>query len=302
MNGEAGAVSPPGFRATSRFDDVWAREQDICPYCASPVDGATESCAGCGRRLVHSRYRYARESTSQVTLWVLTLASGFLYVILLLADLIQENGLPILVLHAFLGLVFFGLSAGLYMRFFWAWAASIPLLMVTLFLGLLRVIGIDTTVFLPDRLELMVQPVVTSALLQSLISVIYLLLLVAQAGALLVAIIFAGPDFSRRQERMVARLERGLVNANDYYVAGRRYVAQGMWATAVLHWQRAAAQAPTNWHVLRALGEGYAELGFFERSLDVLQSAAAVSTDDAKDGVERLRDAVMQRRLESRRN
>ena len=231
MNGEAGAVSPPGFRATSRFDDVWAREQDICPYCASPVDGATESCAGCGRRLVHSRYRYARESTSQVTLWVLTLASGFLYVILLLADLIQENGLPILVLHAFLGLVFFGLSVGLYMRFFWAWAASIPLLMVTLFLGLL---------------ELMVQPVVTSALLQSLISVNYLLLLVAQAGALLVAIIFAGPDFSRSQERMVARLERGLVNAHDYYVAGRRYAAQGMWAKAVLHWQRAAAQAPTN--------------------------------------------------------
>ena len=231
MNREAGAVSPPGFRATSRFDDVWAREQDICPFCASPVDGAMESCAGCRRRLVHSRYRYAHESTSQVTLWVLTLATGFLYVILLLADLIQENGLPILVLHAFLGLVFFGLSVGLYMRFFWAWAASIPLLMVTLFLGLL---------------ELMVQPVVTSALLQSLISVNYLLLLVAQAGALLVAIIFAGPDFSRRQERMVARLERGLVNANDYYVAGRRYVAQGMWATAVLHWQRAAAQAPTN--------------------------------------------------------
>ena len=175
--------------------------------------------------------RYAHESTSQVTLWVLTLATGFLYVILLLADLIQENGLPILVLHAFLGLVFFGLSVGLYMRFFWAWAASIPLLMVTLFLGLL---------------ELMVQPVVTSALLQSLISVNYLLLLVAQAGALLVAIIFAGPDFSRSQERMVARLERGLVNAHDYYVAGRRYAAQGMWAKAVLHWQRAAAQAPTN--------------------------------------------------------
>ncbi|NLF63486.1 MAG: hypothetical protein GX579_02675 [Chloroflexi bacterium] len=231
MNREAGAVSPPGFRATSRFDDVWAREQDICPFCASPVDGAMESCAGCRRRLVHSRYRYAHESTSQVTLWVLTLATGFLYVILLLADLIQENGLPILVLHAFLGLVFFGLSVGLYMRFFWAWAASIPLLMVTLFLGLL---------------ELMVQPVVTSALLQSLISVNYLLLLVAQAGALLVAIIFAGPDFSRSQERMVARLERGLVNAHDYYVAGRRYAAQGMWAKAVLHWQRAAAQAPTN--------------------------------------------------------
>src|SRR5690606_21957721 len=123
MNREAGAVSPPGFRATSRFDDVWAREQDICPFCASPVDGAMESCAGCRRRLVHSRYRYAHESTGQVTLWVLTLATGFLYVILLLADLIQENGLPILVLHAFLGLVFFGLSVGLYMRFFWAWAA-----------------------------------------------------------------------------------------------------------------------------------------------------------------------------------
>ena len=104
--------------------------------------------------------------------------------------------------------------------------------MVTLFLGLLE--------------PMPVQPVVTSALLQSLISVNYLLLLVAQAGALLVAIIFAGPDFSRSQERMVARLERGLVNAHDYYVAGRRYAAQGMWAKAVLHWQRAAAQAPTN--------------------------------------------------------
>lgn len=297
MNRDAGALPPSAFRATSRYDDVWAHEQVICPYCASPLGEEMESCAGCGRRLVQRRYRYARESSNQVILWVLTLATAFLYLILLLADLIQGNGLPILVLHAFLGLVFFGLSIGLYVRQFWAWAASIPLLMVTLFLGLLRLIGIDTSMLLPARLEEMAQPVVTSALLQALISLAYALLLVAQAGALLSAVIFAGPDFSRRQERLVARLERGLVNAHDYYVAGRRYAGQGMWASAVLHWQRAAVHAPANWRYLLALAGGYAELRFFERSLDVLQSAAAVATGSAAEEVERLRREVLQRQL-----
>lgn len=300
MNGEAGAIPPPEFRATSRYDDVWAREEDVCPFCASPVDQETQSCAVCGRRLVQRSYLYARESSSQVTLWILTLSTSFLYFVLLLADLIQGNGLAALALHAFLGLVYFGLSLALYRRLFWAWATTIPLLMVTLFLGLLRVLGIDMTVLLPDRLEQMAQPVVTGALLQTLISAAYVLLLVAQAGALLVATIFAGPDFSRRQVRLAARLERGLVNANDYYVAGRRYAAQEMWATAVLHWQRAAAHAPANWRYLLALAEGYAELGFFERSLDVLQSAAAAATGVAADDVEQLRCQILRRQQNER--
>jgi hypothetical protein len=282
----------------SRYDDVWARDQDICAYCAALLPEDAQRCPGCGRRLLLSHYLYAEESTNQVTLWVLVAATGFLYLTLLLADLLQRNSLPIMALHAFLGLLFLGLSAGLYLRYFWAWAASIPLLMVTLFLGLLRLLGIDTTVLLPAQLEQLAPPVVSSAVLQTVISAAYTLLLVAQAGALLSAIIFAGPDFSRTQQRLVARLERRLANAMDYYVAGRRYARQGMWATAVLHWQRAAAQAPTNWRFLLALAEGYAELGFFERSLDVLQSASAVATGSAVEDVKELRRLIEQRQLE----
>ena len=52
-----------------------------------------------------------------------------------------------------------------------------------------------------------------------------------------------------------------------------------MWATAILHWRRAAANDPARAYYQRALGEAYAQLGYYERSSDVLESALERTID-----------------------
>jgi hypothetical protein len=285
---------PPAYQDASRYDDVWARDDDICAYCGTAVGGSGARCAGCGRRLERRGFLYDAPSTNLVILWVLVAASGFLYLILVLGDLIQGSGLGLILVHAILGLIFLVLSAAIYLREFWAWAASIPILLVTLFLSSLRVIGVDTTVNVITRLEEASHATLSSSFLQSLVVLLYGLLLVAQGGALLAAVFLVAPDFSRRGTPLLARLDHGLVNAADYFLVGRRYAKRGLWATAILHWQRAAAQAPHNWRYQLALAEGYAHLGFFERSADVLQSAEACAPGHAKLDVKRFRQRLAQ--------
>jgi hypothetical protein len=292
---DAGAAAhQPGFQSGSRYDDVWSREEEICPYCAIPVAGGGQRCAGCGKELMRRNFAYATASNHHVILWVLTSASGFLYLILVLADLVQGNGIGLILIHVLLGLLFLGLSAGIYLRQFWAWAASIPLLLLALFLNFLQVTSVGTSVIVPAQLEEMSQPALAGSFLQSIISLLYSLLLVAQAGALFWATVFVPSDFSRRSEPAVARLDRNLANAADYFAAGRRHAQHERWANAVLHWQRAAAQAPTNWHYQLALSEAYLQLGFFERSADVLQSATKLAGDAGAAQVERLQHRLNQ--------
>ncbi|MDT8304475.1 MAG: hypothetical protein RRC07_00955 [Anaerolineae bacterium] len=294
MNPQTGGLptTSPGYRAESRYDDVWAGDEVICAFCAAPVIPARVRCSGCDQKLRRATFRYAQPSSNVIVLWVLVAASGFLYLILVLGDLLQGSGLPLATVHVFVGLVFLTLSAGIYLRQFWAWAASIPILLLTLLLSLLQVIGVDASVLLPQRLEDVSVATLNTAFLQSLISLLYTLLLVAQGGALVWALLIGGPDFARDPVQIVARLERGLVNAADYYTVGRRYAQQGMWATAVLHWQRAAALAPHSGRYLLVLAEGYARLGFFERSADVLQSIGTRATGDVASGAERLRQRL----------
>jgi lipopolysaccharide biosynthesis regulator YciM len=68
-------------------------------------------------------------------------------------------------------------------------------------------------------------------------------------------------------------LTKGPTSAADFNAAATQLARNGLWATAVLHWQNAAAKAPQNIAYQESLGKAYAHLGFYERSLDVLQSA-----------------------------
>ena len=67
-----------------------------------------------------------------------------------------------------------------------------------------------------------------------------------------------------------------------YYVQGKRYADIGMWANAVLHYRRAAALEPTRSYYLGVLGRAYGELGYYQRSLDVLESAHKQERDPQK--------------------
>jgi tetratricopeptide (TPR) repeat protein len=97
--------------------------------------------------------------------------------------------------------------------------------------------------------------------------------------ALMVAVLKAGPDFDRVETRRVAKLKKGLQFPASYHGEAQRAAKRGEWATAVLHWQRAAANAPANRQFQRQLGIAYARLGFYERSADVLQSALRITPD-----------------------
>jgi tetratricopeptide (TPR) repeat protein len=88
-----------------------------------------------------------------------------------------------------------------------------------------------------------------------------------------VNLLLAQPDFARRPVRLLAQVERQLQSASAYFLAGKAYARREMWATAVVHWQRAAANDPLRAGYQEALGEGYARLGFFARGQDALQSA-----------------------------
>ena len=98
---------------------------------------------------------------------------------------------------------------------------------------------------------------------------------------ILFSIFRAGPDFEIVEVRQVARLGETLRLSGDYYHTGKNYADKGMWAMAVPYWQRATASDPSHIGYRRALGEAYARLGFYERSLDMLQSAAQATVDPA---------------------
>jgi tetratricopeptide (TPR) repeat protein len=76
----------------------------------------------------------------------------------------------------------------------------------------------------------------------------------------------------------VARIDRGLFEASDYFTVGRRYGQKGMWASAILHFKMAVAKEPSRPAFQRSLGFAYAQIGFFERALDVLESAKNLSS------------------------
>ena len=61
--------------------------------------------------------------------------------------------------------------------------------------------------------------------------------------------------------------------AVDYHMVARRLSSDGMWASAVLHWQRATAIEPHNIVYQRQLAKAYLHLGFLERGLDILETA-----------------------------
>jgi hypothetical protein len=85
------------------------------------------------------------------------------------------------------------------------------------------------------------------------------------------------PDFSReaRWERLEA--DRHLLNDADYYNRGRQYAKWGMWAKALLHWQRAAAMNPERDTYFAATARAYGHLGCYETALKQVDQAIDVS-------------------------
>lgn len=270
-------TDPVGFRSSSRRDDVWSRETEICPYCACEVAHEAERCPKCKRALISWHFRYERPGSNLHILWVLLAGLGQLYLINGVLDIILAAGLPLVILHLLLTLLFFGLALAVYYRQVWAHVSTIVIVLILLFLRLLNILGLTST-FLPNPADL-IQTLFISPVFNFLLDAVDGLQLAGLLLALLWAALLTGPDFEREKIRQRAHVNRQLRDPSSFDLAGRRHARRGEWATAVLHWQRAVAHAPTNRHYQRRLGQGYARLGFYERSADLLRTALNLTTD-----------------------
>lgn len=80
--------------------------------------------------------------------------------------------------------------------------------------------------------------------------------------------------------REFVTLDPTATNALALYVRGRAEARKGKWATAALHWQRAAALKPTEAGYVKDLARALAHLGRHEQALEALERGAAEHSDD----------------------
>ncbi len=176
-------------------------------------------------------------------------------------------------------MLFFLLAAGVYFRQFWAYVAAVYLLVAVLLAAFLRwIIPADLVTMGLANYDPAIQNFVVP-LVSGLGVFVRVLILTGSFLALFYAVFKAGSDFIRLPVRQVAALTKEPKTATDFNVVARRFAQKGLWATAVLHWQHAAAKAPQQWAYQESLGRAYAKLGFYERSLDILQSVHKQSSN-----------------------
>jgi tetratricopeptide (TPR) repeat protein len=282
----------PGFAAYSAYEDVWEMDLDLCAYCANEIHDTDTRCPSCRRSLVVSGYRYQRPTAELTIYWVLMLGVAQLYFVRILLDLAVYGSPLAAAWHAVLFVLLVFMVIGVFLRRFWAYLASIVTLLLIvsgMVLGYLSGTSIEDVVSKMIGGDFWGSLATSPALVlgSPILRFIVPMQLVAVLLALLYGIIKVGPDFERIHSRRVAGVDKGLEGASHYYAAGKAYAEQDMLASAILHWRRAVALEPARSFYQRVLGEAYARLGFYERSLDVLGSAKHFATSEVmKDEIE----------------
>jgi tetratricopeptide (TPR) repeat protein len=261
------------YTDTSQFDDVWARETDICAYCAQEVTLEQDKCSHCERKLATWQYRYERPSSSLHIYWVLVVGLAQLFLIQSFYDIVIQMDLLRAIFSVSLMVISFALAAGIYWRLLWSHFLTMAFLIGFIILQI-------TTLFVPFSLENVplqgIDPAIsefTGGLFAGFGDTLRLLQITAAALALVQAIMWATPDFERVPLRRLARVSKRPKFASDYHLLAKNFAENNMWATAVLHWQYAVSRAPTQASYMLHLGRAYQHLGFTERSRDILQTA-----------------------------
>jgi tetratricopeptide (TPR) repeat protein len=277
-------IGDGGMKSRSDYNDVWEQESDICAYCAYEIDFDDKKCPNCRRRLTARSFRYPLSSKELTMFWALLLAVAELFLFQAVLDVIVREPFAAVVWHSMLFVLIGVLAASVALRQLWAYPASIVVLLIlftVMLLGFMagkpaeeliaEIAGEDLVSILSIDLDYV--------FMRSLLTFGDVLQFAAVTIALLYGILRIGPDFERVQIRYIARVDRGMSDAAAYFARGKLYAGQGMWATAILHWRRAAAKDPSRAYYQRVLGEAYARLGYYERSFDVLKSALERTID-----------------------
>jgi len=272
------------FKHSSKFDDVWERDSEICAYCAHELEYDDQRCPNCRHRIVSSFYRYPKVSSDLIIYIVLLLGVAQAYFLLVLMDMIIYRSLLLVAWHGFILAVISFLIVGIFFRRFWVYVASIIILLAIL-VGLLLGSSLDLSqgnVASSDSMLTVFEsmagdPIFSVA--RKLEQFVRPLIGLATFLALLYAIFRVGPDFQRVKSRNTAGIQKGIDEASGFYSAGKEHAQAKRWASAILHWQRAAALDPSRSYYQRVLGVAYSQLGFYKRSIDVLESAKQLSNN-----------------------
>lgn len=263
----------PEYKPVENYDDIWTKESPMCGYCAHPLAPEDERCPNCKQQLVVRTFRYPNASSNLTAFWVLLLGVSQFFLLQLLYNILAQGNLYAAAGSGLMVAIFAGLALGVAWRQTWAHLTAIYWLIGVILFSVLRWL-------LPANLVMQgvadMDPAIQQFILpltSGLGETIRIFILAGAILALFYAIFKAGPDFDRVAVRQVAMLTKGPVSAADFNAAATRLARNGLWATAVLHWQNAAAKAPQQVAYQESLGRAYATLGFYERSLDVLQSA-----------------------------
>jgi tetratricopeptide (TPR) repeat protein len=260
----------------SKFQDAWSSSADLCAYCAQPVQRSDKHCPKCRRRMVGKEPVFPNRS-KYLIIWVaLRSINHFFAVIGLLLTgasffaILPE--LPPFQRIYLLGIVFgqiisIGFTAALFWRQVWAyWLAILGLLLLVL-----SVVGLA---FLSIPLPATVQSSGSTFL-----GVICIAPFIIVELLYVYMVIMAGGDFKRVARWRIAVADDRIKDPLVLDKAGKMFAQRQMWATAVLYWQRAVGRSPGNVAILRRLADGYARLGFPERSIDALRQAKEKSLD-----------------------
>lgn len=284
------------IEAKSHFNDIWDRDNvEMCPYCAQELTPEQNSCPKCKRNLVSYVYRYENPSYKIHVLWVLLIAMVQMYLMLSYYDLLaQRNALPF-IWNGIMMVVFSTLAFSVYKRQTWAYILTIIIFFGSFVSGLNRMfVWVDLSPIGGTPAQEIINSY-AEPMLNSLGSAIALFQVVIATVGFLFAILTA-PDFQKMLERRLATVIRGSRDSREYHDIAVKRADDKMWAEAILHWQRAAANAPNQTMYQRQLGMAYAQLGFYERSLDVLQSAQKRTSNQEKIAdLQRIIDAVTEK-------
>lgn len=261
------------YQANESYQDIWTQAVPMCGYCAQELSPEDTRCPACKRNLMVSTFRYPNASSNLTVLWVLVLGVGQLFVLQVLYNILARHNLVTAVGSGLVAVFFVILAAGVHFRQNWAHLTAIYALSAVILVLLLRwALPADLEALGLAALDPAIQEFILP-LTTGLGETLRVLILAGAVLALFYAVFKAGPDFDRVTARQVATLTKGPKTAADFNAAATQLARNGMWATAVLHWQNAAAKAPEQLSYQESLGRAYAQLGFFERSLDVLQGA-----------------------------
>lgn len=259
-----------------KFQDVWSSAANLCAYCAQPVQRSDKRCPNCKRTMVGKEPVFPNRS-KYLIIWValrsinhlfsllgLLLFGASLYTILPELTPLERYYLIGVVLGQIISI---GFTVALFLRQVWAYWLAIA--------------GLILTVLATVGLAFLSIPAPTPNIggASSLLAFICVAPFIILQILYVYMVIMAGGDFKREKRWRIAAVDDRIKDALVLDKAGKLFAQRGMWATAVLYWQRAVGRAPGNVAILRRLADGYARLGFPERSLDTLHQAQEKTLD-----------------------